>query len=188
MVSAIILAGGESSRMGQDKSMLKWTNDLPLWLHIKSILTQAGCENIIVSGTQEKTFIPDIIPNKGAMSGIHSCLTHMDFISDDVIIVPCDMPKISLNLIKSLIEQGDNTSLYYDKSIFPLLIKNRPTMKDIINNYLKTSEKCTIKGFLKEINASKINYLNTGELDNLNTQEEFKTAFESTSLNTITHK
>ena len=47
MISAIILAAGESKRMGQPKMMLKWGNTTVLE-HVISVFANAGVEDIIV--------------------------------------------------------------------------------------------------------------------------------------------
>ena len=47
MISAIILAAGESKRMGQPKMMLKWGKTTVLE-HVISVFANAGIENIIV--------------------------------------------------------------------------------------------------------------------------------------------
>lgn len=47
MISAIILAAGESKRMGQPKMMLKWGKTTVLE-HVISVFANAGVENIVV--------------------------------------------------------------------------------------------------------------------------------------------
>ena len=47
MISAIILAAGESKRMGQPKMLLKWGNSTVLE-HVISVFANAGVEDIVV--------------------------------------------------------------------------------------------------------------------------------------------
>ena len=95
MPVGIVLAGGLSTRVGQDKAQLPWgTSDL---LH--SILEQLGqvCnERIVVMNRTWKPDIPnvkvvsDIIPQCGPLSGIHAGLSACS--EPYAFITACDMP------------------------------------------------------------------------------------------------
>ena len=55
MISAILLAAGESKRMGGENKLLKKINGIPLIIHtVKNILSTSISELIIVIGYQEK--------------------------------------------------------------------------------------------------------------------------------------
>ena len=61
---AIILAGGESKRMGQDKASLE-INNTPLITHVVNKLKLAGCNEIIlqIKSIQQKRKLELLIPN-----------------------------------------------------------------------------------------------------------------------------
>ena len=107
--TAVILAGGSSSRMGQDKSQLK----LAGMTMIEIIVQKLGkvFEEVIVVGEREEQFssLPviftrDIIvkPVKNSLTGVHAGLSKSS--SDYSFVVACDMPFLNLNLIQYLSE------------------------------------------------------------------------------------
>lgn len=111
--TAIILAGGKSSRMGFDKQFLKIDEKSLIDLSI-SKLKEEFEEIIIVTNKPEEykdldeKVITDIIVGKGPLSGIHAGLTASS--SKYSFVMACDMPNISVDYIrymKSLISDRD---------------------------------------------------------------------------------
>ena len=76
-VSAILLAGGKSSRMGQDKAMLSFQGMTLLEWQVKK-LQNLGIEDIMLSGSRQETAgiraVPDEFPGRGPLSGLHACM------------------------------------------------------------------------------------------------------------------
>jgi molybdopterin-guanine dinucleotide biosynthesis protein A len=77
-ITGIILAGGESSRMGTDKAMLQIDGKSLLEKSLE--LCKPMCHDILISSNNPKhrkfgfTLIHDEIKNCGPMGGIYSCL------------------------------------------------------------------------------------------------------------------
>ena len=139
--SCIILCGGQSRRMGQDKgSML--INDKPMIKHILSTLNHQINEAIIVLNDEKRIskyrefinsseytytikFCEDKIKNKGPMPGI---MTGLDNIENDyALILPCDSPYVSKKYIEAIFNEIETEY----QAIVPY---------HDINNKLKTSE------------------------------------------------
>ena len=80
-ITAIILAGGESSRIGTDKALLKINGELVIE-KIYKLLTNIFSEIIIISNKPDDfqflttKVYKDIYPHFGPLSGIHSGLTN----------------------------------------------------------------------------------------------------------------
>ena len=124
MKSSIILCGGQSRRMGQDKGSMIIQNK-PMIKYILSTLNNEIDEAIIVLNDCERIakykefinpkdytyrikFVEDKIKNKGPISGI---LTGLENISTDYAIVfPCDNPFISKNTIQTLFNEIDENT------------------------------------------------------------------------------
>jgi molybdopterin-guanine dinucleotide biosynthesis protein A len=98
-ITGIILAGGQSSRMGTDKAMLQI--DGKTLLKRATEICKPICNEILLSSNKPKhenfgfTVIPDVLKNCGPMGGIYSCLkkseTDWNFvISVDSVFVPDD--------------------------------------------------------------------------------------------------
>ena len=74
--SGIILAGGRSSRMGQDKARLPLIGETMLQRQIRK-LQALGIEDILISGTEAPEgarSVLDIYPGRGPLGGLHACL------------------------------------------------------------------------------------------------------------------
>ncbi|MCQ2970928.1 molybdenum cofactor guanylyltransferase [Methanobrevibacter gottschalkii] len=139
--SCIILCGGQSRRMGQDKGSMIIQNK-PMIKHILSTLNKHIDEVIIVLNDQVRvdkyakfinpeeytysiTFLKDKIKSKGPLSGIMTGLGEIK--SDYALILPCDSPYVSEDYIQTIFSQIDSDY----QAIVPYHDEN---------NKLKTSE------------------------------------------------
>lgn len=105
-VTAIILAGGNSSRMeGNDKSLLP-VNGIPMIQHIVNQLE--GFDEIIIGSNHADKYaflklpvIPDIEESKGPLMGILSCLNASK--NEINFVTACDIPTLNMVLIDKMI-------------------------------------------------------------------------------------
>jgi molybdopterin-guanine dinucleotide biosynthesis protein A len=103
--TGIILAGGKSKRMGQDKAFMD-VNGKAMIQHVIDNIKPL-CNQILISANQEeyKKFnypvIKDIIKDAGPAGGIISCLQHS--LNRKNIIIPCDMPYASMEFLERLL-------------------------------------------------------------------------------------
>ena len=108
-MTAIILAGGKSSRMGTDKAFLKIGNQ-PLIKRQIGLLRKLFKKIIIVTNTLPKyrgykgiKIIPDIIPHRGPLGGIYSGLIASRSFYNFV--VACDMPFLNIELLRHMLSR-----------------------------------------------------------------------------------
>ena len=105
-VSGIVLAGGQSSRLGMDKSFVNASGQ-PLIEHIIAKLTRLSDDVIIVTNSPENykhleaKLVGDIYPGKGSLGGIYSGLRAAT--NAYSLVVACDMPFLDLNLLRYMI-------------------------------------------------------------------------------------
>ena len=105
-VSGIVLAGGQSSRLGMDKSFVN-VNGQSLIEQIVAKLARLSDDVIIVANSPEKyhhlevRVVGDIYPGKGALGGIYSGLKSAA--NTHSLVVACDMPFLDLNLLRYMI-------------------------------------------------------------------------------------
>jgi molybdopterin-guanine dinucleotide biosynthesis protein A len=105
-VSGIVLAGGQSSRLGTDKSFIN-VNGQSLIEHIVAKLTRLSDDVIIVTNSPdeydhlEARLVGDIYPGKGALGGIYSGLRAAA--NAYSLVVACDMPFLDPNLLRYMI-------------------------------------------------------------------------------------
>lgn len=105
--SAIILAGGKSTRMGFDKQLLR-LRERSL---IEGLIRRLGSsfdETIVVTNRPElyiglaDKITGDIIPDMGPLSGIHAGLSAAS--SEYSFVIACDMPQINAKYIDYMME------------------------------------------------------------------------------------
>jgi molybdopterin-guanine dinucleotide biosynthesis protein A len=184
--AGVILVGGKSSRMGQDKALLPWKN-FRLVDHIANVLREVGIKDLFVSGEVEGyQSIPDMLSERGPVGGI--CSSIMECYSrkfSNALIVPVDMPFFSAEAVRTLID--DNTTAdarHFEKHPLPVLIKiNEEILKycRMINKELKNDQDMSVKLFLKNLSTESVKIPSNlvTHLTNTNTPEEWKKANES---------
>ena len=101
--TGVVLAGGRSSRMGQDKARLPWQGQ-PLLQHMVGLLQAAGAAQVVVSGDYpEAGGIADGTPGLGPLGGIASVARTLP--DGPLLLVPVDMPRLSAGLLAALAVQ-----------------------------------------------------------------------------------
>lgn len=103
-LSAAVLAGGKSSRMGTDKALLPLVDGGPPMLGIVlERLVAVAAEVSIIGGSEERygrfgvPVVPDLYPEHAALGGILTAITHAAH--EQTLVVACDMPFLSLPLL-----------------------------------------------------------------------------------------
>lgn len=106
-ISGIVLAGGQSRRLGRDKAV-EPINGQPLIQRVVERVRQVSCETVVVVADQERgDALPldkearialDIYPGKGSLGGIFSGLSAAQ--EEWGVVVACDMPFLNLDLLR----------------------------------------------------------------------------------------
>ncbi len=196
--SAIVLAGGKSSRMGFDKQFIK-INERRLMDSIVSRLSKVFDDIIIVSNTPEiymgisYTVVTDRIKGKGPLAGIHAGLEAAK--SKYCYLVACDMPNINFNYIDYMkqrieceIEQGlevkacvtrqdiwvEPFNAFYSKD---MILKIEEHLKGSKRSVLSLLEKLYVL-YIEEENARKFSP-NWDMFFNMNTRHDIEMYMES---------
>ena len=149
MISAILLAAGQSKRMKGENKLAKKIQGIPLIKHsVKNILASSIGELIIVLGFQ-KEIIEKLINknekikfvfNKDFKSGIASSikvgLNHLSKDTDAFFICLGDMPNVNKDIYNKLIQSKDNNKIviptYKGQQGNPILFSK--SVKDILVN------------------------------------------------------
>lgn len=107
-LSMVVLAGGLSRRMGQEKAELNYaeTSFLNYQLKKGQLLgieerLISGYRGALVKSFQEEILIPDRIPNAGPLGGLEACFQAS--IRPYALVLPVDMPTVTISLLASLI-------------------------------------------------------------------------------------
>jgi molybdopterin-guanine dinucleotide biosynthesis protein A len=108
-IEAFILAGGKSSRMGEDKGLMLLENR-PMVSYILKTLKKAGLPVKIIANNPEYdqfgvSVFPDVVKEKGPMGGLLSAFQNTT--ADVVFLVSCDMPFLTEEGVKNLTSEAD---------------------------------------------------------------------------------
>ena len=124
-LQAFILAGGQSRRMGRDKSQLLLENQTFSDRIAETLLEVAESVTLVGSRqTSQQTYsryavTPDVYPEWGALGGVHAALAACR--TEWAIVVACDLPFVTAELFNYLASLRDG----YD-AVVPLQPDGRP--------------------------------------------------------------
>ena len=140
MVTGVILAGGKSRRMGQNKAFLCLGSDTLIGHVILCLKSITDKLLLITNNPDEYAHLEiemhnDFIQNAGTLGGIHAGLTHAS--NEAVICVGCDSPFLKPNLLKYLVSALEN----YD-AVMPLSTKIDNTHKTLQTLCAVYSKRC----------------------------------------------
>ncbi|MEF9951253.1 MAG: molybdenum cofactor guanylyltransferase [Clostridium sp.] len=158
--SAVILAGGKSSRMGFDKKDLVINNERLLEI-LTAELRQVFDEVILVTNNENNLNIfdfvtGDIIESMGPLSGIYTGLTFAS--SKYVYVIACDMPIVNREYINYMIkslesnENAQSCVTRYEQWIEPFNGFYSKELALPIKEYLGSNRR-SIYSFLKGVNT-----------------------------------
>ena len=105
-VTGVILAGGQSRRMGQNKALMQLGNDTVIG-HVLRGMRKVTDELLLVTNSPTEYAhlgVPmhgDILPDTGALGGIYTGLTYGSY--DAALCVGCDNPFLVPNLLNYLV-------------------------------------------------------------------------------------
>jgi molybdopterin-guanine dinucleotide biosynthesis protein A len=108
--SAVLLAGGESRRMGRDKAAVVFGNE-PLWRRQLRVLRDLGPEKVFVSARTESSWLPDGTelllddpPSRGPLSGVAKALAQMH--TSHLLVLAVDMPFVTREQLQFLCSEA----------------------------------------------------------------------------------
>ncbi|MEA1940395.1 MAG: molybdenum cofactor guanylyltransferase [Candidatus Caldatribacteriota bacterium] len=194
-LKAIILAGGKSSRIGQNKNKARiklFNKSLIEWVILKlTSIENLSEEDIIIVGPKEKYpqfkhVVEDIFPQKGPLGGIFSGLKASD--SQYNLVVGCDMPLLEVELLQYMCEGIDSNDIviprYKGYFIEPLCAVYSKRCLEVMEKNIQSG----ILSVRKIFPYLKIRYINDEEIKrfdpkfysffNINFKNDFKKAKE----------
>jgi molybdopterin-guanine dinucleotide biosynthesis protein A len=196
-VIGIILAGGKSSRMGQDKSAMMFKGKSLLQSMIAT-LSGTQVSNVVIncnvtiaeqhsnnnlqhdSTHQKLSVIEDIILHKGPLSGIHSAL--VNFPNASLLVVPVDIPLMTTASLNALISaahcagancrfapvSGNNGVSKTKPCALPLFIHNNSETRQALEYTLRQTDKYSVVHFCAQFPIVEVTLQNESELTNIN--------------------
>ena len=176
--SAIVLAGGRSSRMGRDKALLP-VGDRPMIEHIVSHLAPHFEEILISAGDSAayeflgRRVVPDRRPDCGPLMGVATALAASRH--DVNLVVTCDVPSVSLDLVARLLRAASGADgavlCSEDGYLEPLFAVYRRSILPAAEAALQRGERRIIS-LCDRSTVRTVPIPAGGRLDNLNTVED----------------
>lgn len=162
-VSAIILAGGRSSRMGRNKAELIWNGE-KLIEHQVHKLRSLGIEDIIISGypvpVEGTRFAADKYPLKGPLGGVHAGL--LAAANPHCLVMSVDTPLLPEETLSALIDthiisSSNITVLAHGDNIEPLMGVYERWLSGIADQILQTDE-TSVRVLFRRVGISRFRY------------------------------
>jgi len=191
MLSVVIQAGGQSSRMGEDKALKSFLGR-PLIQRVIDRVSPIADELIVTTNRPEDysfiqaRLVSDLIPDRGALGGLYTAIASATH--PLVAVVACDMPFASPKLIEGMSNlmvqhEADVVIAKSDGGYEPIhAVYRRETCLPAIELAIHADKWKVISWFPKvkvyELTAAELNSFNPGGLAfwNVNTPEEFAEA------------
>ena len=197
MITAAILTGGNSDRMGQDKALMPFLGR-PLILRVLDRISPIAGEVILSTNRPEEyafldlPLYPDLQPGHGALGGLYTALKAAKY--PFVAAVACDMPFVNPGLFEFELDVLSKTDADVaipstPEGMEPLhAVYRRETCLAVVKSALDAG-RLKLVGWLPEVNIRIVPPEETAQFDpqglafwNLNTPEEFRQAEERARL------
>ncbi|GGB61957.1 putative molybdenum cofactor guanylyltransferase [Lentibacillus populi] len=157
----VILSGGKSSRMGENKSLLP-LNDKPVIEHIANELTLISDKVIVVTNEPsvytflDLPLVADRYFDKGPLAGLETALYHHQ--ADVYFVTACDMPFINRRVYSYLQEHlndYDAVIPIYENQLQPLAGIYRRSVLPVIQRHLDNDN----RKVLSIVDDIRVNYI-----------------------------
>ncbi len=157
--AAVLLAGGQSRRMGRDKALLPLADGRLLWQRQLGILQELEPAELLISGPGREGFSPDVplladrTPGLGPLSGIAAALGAMH--SPRLIVLAVDMPEMTAAYLRGLLDrcsdergivpQHPDTGFYeplaaiYPRSVLPLAVTRLAEQNRALQGFVRSA-------------------------------------------------
>jgi molybdopterin-guanine dinucleotide biosynthesis protein A len=174
-LAGIVLAGGQSRRMGRDKAMLPWEAGC-LLDHMQALLREAGAAPVTVSGAYPAYGgVEDVIPGQGPLGGLHSVLQRL---SDGIAwVVPVDMPRLDVTLLHRLRDAPEAACVIFAGQPLPMRLRidasTRATVAQLLADVHGPRSLRVLQQTLGTLELPGVQDA-AGRLINCNTPEQFK--------------
>ncbi|WP_367345932.1 molybdenum cofactor guanylyltransferase [Stenotrophomonas bentonitica] len=174
-LAGIVLAGGQSRRMGRDKAMLPWKEG-SLLTHMQALLREAGADPVVVSGAYPAfDGVVDVIPGQGPLGGLYSVVQTLP--DGTAWVVPVDMPRLDVTLLNRLRDAPAAACAIFAGQPLPMRlridVRTRATLAQLLADPDGSRSLRILQQTLGTVELAELEEA-SGRLTNCNTPEQFK--------------
>ena len=111
--AAVLLAGGQSRRMGRDKALLALPDGRRLWERQLAVLRELGPAELMISGRRKDGFaaevpcLEDEVPGGGPLGGIAAALGAMR--AERLVVLAVDLPAMTAGFLRGLLVAAEGS-------------------------------------------------------------------------------
>lgn len=144
-ITGVILSGGKSSRMGENKSLLKINGITVIEIILR--LMEPFFEEIILSTNDPEEYkflglksVEDVYRNSGPLAGIHSALKNSA--TEKNFVISCDVPLMSAEMIEYFLNYESRSDILISRAagyLQPLVGIYNKKLLPLIENILEES-------------------------------------------------
>lgn len=137
MLYGVVLAGGQSSRMGRDKRWLEYDGQT-LLEHARRILGDSGVERVLLSGqVPGYDGIADRVPDAGPPGALHATVEHIaasdGLNGDTLLVIPVDMPALYPAILSRLAAVLPSAAAaHYEEEVFPCAFRLDDALRTVL--------------------------------------------------------
>lgn len=189
-ITAVLLAGGKSQRMGQNKALLPYRDSTLLQTQLEKLKEVFG--HIIVNGTESELpqlpvpVYPDLKPGLGPVGGLYSLMQFPT--APTLFLLSCDTPLVSPDLIRYLLAQlspSDNALVpVIQGQVQPLCGFYSTRILPTLTAFVRSGQR-KMQDLLKEIDARSLeidpnlDFYHKDLFFNVNTPEDYQTLIDA---------
>lgn len=172
----VVLAGGKSIRMGQDKALLTINTKSLLDRSIDLLQQLDASEVIVCRNDGSSNSVPDVYPELGPLSGIHAALHATDY---SILLIPVDMPLLDVETLSPILKAGMKAQAccHYEAQPMPAFIVNNAQVREYLetslSNYNGNKSALSLKRFLQSQQSITLKADCANKLINVNTPKQF---------------
>lgn len=186
-IGCVILAGGKSSRMGEDKALLEFEGGKfidriaeELSFFEERIVACGNERELSIKNDDEWEMVRDIFPGHGPIGGLHAALKGCE--SECMFCISCDVPLITKNLVDRMCyEMGEVPetdvliAVTADERYHPLCGVYRKELWTLLEKNIR-QDKNRLMGIYNNCNVRymKLDEEMSRQLTNVNTREEYE--------------
>lgn len=144
-VKGVVLAGGKSTRFGEDKALAK-LDGKTLLENTVDLMRQVDLEPVVVtSAARNYSFLTcsvlrDRVPEKGPLGGVYTACE--SFKDTSLLILTCDMPFLTSQMLKALLDHHDRNN---DATLFHVPRRLRQPFPGIYESRLASLSRYQIR-------------------------------------------
>jgi molybdenum cofactor guanylyltransferase len=180
----VVLAGGKSSRMGQDKALLPYQGSTLLERAI-AVLLAAGASEVVVSGREHPQGVPDLLAYCGPPGAILSLLSWLEqqqrLDAAPLVLIPVDMPLLTAATVSQLLASAEvGRGAYFSGEVFPCVLPASQALLSHLRALFATEQHLggqrSLRALLKFCDAVEVpsTGIAVSEFSNVNTPAEWQ--------------